>query len=184
MNWKNIGKVSLYILLVVVLIAGAIVGYFYYQFQGKYTTNEEKYPHYIGYLSNSNESSKFKRCDESKTIGWYASAATYIPIFNGDKPKFKKSIYKNYLPGDRTENGFLNLRFIINCHGEVGYMEVNELDTNYEPTKLSPELVKQLIKLSSNKDNWIIPTSKNEPIDAYMYLIYKIENGEIAEILP
>lgn len=184
MNWKKVGEVSLYVLIGLVLIIGAIAGYFYYQIEGKYDVNEEKYAHYIGYLGNSNDTSTFERCDETKTVGWFASAATYVQIFRGGKPNFKKYIKQNYSKVDSAENGFLNLRFIINCNGEVGHMEVNELGSNYKSTKLSPKLVEQLTKLSSRKENWIVPISKDKPTDAYMYLIYKIENGEIVEILP
>ncbi len=175
-------KVVLYSLLGIVVIIGGVIGYFYYQHDWKYEVNEKKYPNNIGHLSIVNKD--FNLCNEDRIIGWFANAAMYTPIFNGSKSSFKKYILEHYISTDDTDNGFLNLRFIINCKGEVGRMEINELDIDYKPSKFSPNLVKQIIKLSSRKENWKISSIKGEQLDSYMYLIYKIEDGEISEILP
>ncbi len=177
-------KILLYVLFGILLLIGLGLGYVYYQVEGKYDINEDKYANYIGFLQNSNETPTFKRCDEEYTVGWFASAATYVPIFKGGKPNFRKYIRQNFEVANDSDNGFLNLRFIINCEGEVGNMEVNQLDVTYKPTVFSPKLVKQLVRLSSKKENWKVPIVKEKPRGSYMYLIYKIENGEIAEILP
>ena len=179
MKLKKWLKISLFSLLGLILVLTALLGYFYYEFQGKYRVDENKYPHSIGHLSESNN---FKRCSD-KIVGWYASAATYVPIYKGSKYSFKRHIKENYIHSDTTTNGFLNLRFVINCQGEVGDMEVNQIDLNYQTTEFSQKLVEQLIQLSSRKENWEIPETE-EPKDYYMYLIYKIEDGKIAEILP
>ncbi|WP_273568939.1 hypothetical protein [Maribacter halichondriae] len=62
-------------------------------------------------------------------------------------------------------------------------MEVNELDMNFERTTLDTNLIDQIIDLSVQKKHWHI-MDLDEPRDTYMYLIYKIENGAITEILP
>ncbi len=177
-------KILLFSLLGLLLLFGFVLGYAYYQIEGKYVVDKERYTHYIGYLPYTVTSSEFKICDEERIVGWFASAATYVTIYRGGKTQFKKFIRKNYKKVNETDNGFLNLRFIINCEGEVGRMEVNELDDNYEKTKLSPEFVQQMIALSSRNSNWAVPKFDSEKRDSYMYLIYKIKNGEITEILP
>ena len=166
------------------LIFCALVGYLYYQYDWKYEVNEKKYPHNIGHLPQNNTESNFNLCNKERIVGWFASAAMSVPIFRGSKSTFKKYILENFNTTDNSDNGFLNLRFIINCKGEVGRIEINELDIDYKPSKFSPNLVKQIVELSSRKENWNISNIKGEQLDSYMYLIYKIENGEISEILP
>ena len=63
-------------------------------------------------------------------------------------------------------------------------MEIIELGTDYRPKKLSPELVDQLVSLSSKSENWKVAEYDDEPVDSYMYLIFKIEDGKVSEILP
>ena len=179
MKLKKWLKISLFSLLGLVLIFAAVIGYFYYEYQGKYPVDETKYTHYIGYLS---ESENFERCSD-RIIGWYASASKFVPIYNGSKSSFNKHIKENYIPSDTITNGFLNLRFMINCKGQVGDMEISQIDPNYKATEFSTKLIDQLIELSSQKKNWKIPVTE-EPTDYYMYLIYKIKDGKIAEILP
>ena len=178
-------KIIGFLLLGALLLVGAVIFYFYYQTQWKHASDEEKYPHYIGYLSKSDDNPGFTRCDENFTFGWYASAATYTDIYHGSKASFKKFIKENFQPEpDSGDNGFLNLRFIINCKGEVGNVEIIELGTDYRPKKLSPELVDQLVSLSSKSENWKVAEYDDEPVDSYMYLIFKIEDGKVSEILP
>lgn len=172
-------KITLFSLFGLILVLASVAGYFYYEYRGKYKINKTKYAHTIGYLPKSDN---FERCSD-KIVGWFASAATYVPIYNGSKSSFRKYIQENYTQTDSLTNGFLNLRFIINCKGEVGDMEVNQVDPNYQATEFSKELVKQITQLSSRKENWQLQKTE-EPKDYYMYLIYKIEDGKIAEILP
>ncbi|WP_273568940.1 hypothetical protein [Maribacter halichondriae] len=66
MNWKKVGKISLYTLLCLLLLIGSIGGYFYYQYRGRYEVDKEKFPHQIGHLSPENKdfSENFERCSE------------------------------------------------------------------------------------------------------------------------
>ena len=138
---------------------------------------------HIGYLSNDNPdaSSDFKRCSDKLPIGFYHSAAP--DIYYGGKPVFRKVIETNFSKGKFQDNGFLNFRFIIDCNGNIGDIETNELDNDFNYTEFTPGLVKELYQLSFRKENWRLLNSE-EPHDTYMYLIYKIENGEVAEIIP
>lgn len=146
-------------------------------------SENKEYLHDIGYLEASNKdfSENFKRCSDTLPIGFYHSAAPYA--YKGSKRNFVNYIHKNYRNQGFFDNGFLNLRFLINCHGDIGDIEVNELDEDYLSTNLNNEMVEQIINLSVNKQNWRLP-NLDKPYDVYMYLIYKIENGNITEILP
>lgn len=184
MNWKKIALIIFGILGVIILLFGSFIGYIYYERLGKYPTNTAKYPQEIGYIdpTTSQFSEGFELCDSSlKPYGYYHSARD---IFKGGKYQFRKTISAKYANNGYTDSGFLNLRFLLNCKGEVGNVEINELNTEYEKTDLNDELVNQLVNLSIAKENWIPKEIEGKAYDSYMYLIFKIKNGEVLEILP
>lgn len=184
MNWKKISLIILGIVGAIVLMFGVFIGYIYYERLGKYPINSEKYPHEIGYLNpeTTKFSEGFSLCNPSlKPYGYYHSARE---AYSGGKYQFTKTIFEKYINQEYTDSGFLNLRFYINCNGNVGNVEINELNTDYEKTDLNNDLVNQLVKLSIASDNWAVKENDGKKYDSYMYLIFKIKDGEILEILP
>jgi hypothetical protein len=184
MNWKKITLIILVVFGAIVLMFGTFIGYIYYERLGKFTVNTEKYPRDIGYIDHENTefSEEFQLCNPSDyPNGYYHSARD---IFNGGKYQFRKTISEKYTNNGYTDSGFLNLRFLLNCKGEIGNVEINELNTDYEKTDLNDELVSQLVTLSIAKQNWIPKEIEGKTYDSYMYLIFKIEDGEVLEILP
>lgn len=138
---------------------------------------------HVGYLNPNNPdiSENFRRCSDKLPVGFYHSTAPYI--YKGGKPVFRRFIQENYSKNSFTDNGFLNFRFLIDCNGELGDVEINQLDTNLEITMLNKDLVNELSKLTLKKENWNSLETR-EVRDLYMYIIYKIENGQVVEILP
>jgi len=156
-----------------------------YGFKAKFQSAYFDEPHigHVGYLDPSypDASKSFERCNDKLPIGFFHSAAP--GIYKGGKPTFKSYILANYSENSYSDSGFLNLRFLINCKGDIGDIETNELDTNYEISSLNSELVNELSRLTFRKEHW----NTIETVDArdtYMYIIFKIEHGKITEILP
>ena len=186
MNWKKIFKVSGIIVGSLVVIASVFVGYVYYQYYGKFSANEEKYPQHIGYINPEKAllTEDFEICD-ANLLGAYSSSQP--KIYKGGKYAFKKYIQNNYTNDGYTDSGFLIFRFHINCNGETGNVEINELNQDMQPTDLNDAMVEQLLKLTVKKENWQVGYVSDEDGNAYnhyMYILYKIENGELLEILP
>lgn len=146
-------------------------------------TFNRKHEGHIGFLDSKNPdiSEGFKRCSDKLPAGFYHSSAPYI--YKGGKPSFRKFVQTNFSENSFTDNGYLNFRFLINCNGEIGDVETNQLDTNLEQTELNVGLVDKLSKLTLTEDNWNSLETR-EVRDFYMYVIFKIENGQIVEILP
>lgn len=146
-------------------------------------TFDRKHEGHIGFLSPKNPdiSESFKRCSEKLPVGFYHSSAPYI--YKGGKPNFRRFVQTNFSDNNFTDDGYLNFRFLIDCNGEIGDVETNQLNTNLEITALNGNLVNQLSKLTLRKENWNSLETR-EVRDLYMYIIYKIENGQIVEILP
>ena len=77
-----------------------------------------------------------------------------------------------------------NLHLIVNCEGRAGRFEINELNLNLEKTNLNNHLVEDLLSITAEQKNWSVFNVKAHPKNYYMYILYRIENGKITEILP
>ena len=140
------------------------------------------YPDHIGYLdaSNPDMDMEINRCNpELLPVGFYSSA--FEVAFSANPSTFKKVIKQEFNDRyDYDDSGFLIIRFIIDCNGYIGDYEVNSLDKDYKRTAFSKDLVNTLVELCLDKQHW----KGRENIDTYMYLILKIQNGQVLEIIP
>jgi len=179
---RKLLKIIGLVLLAAILIFSGLVAYSYYEFDWKYRVDSEKYPNAVGYIGATTASytTDFSLCDTGRLIGYYHSAAP--GIYRGDKYAFKQRLQKKYRNNDYQDSGYLNLRFYINCHGEIGYLESNELDEDLERTDHTDELVEQIIQVVMRQDNWELFGDSNA--NYYMYLNFKIKDGDIVEVLP
>jgi len=183
MKIKKFLSVTGFVLLGVILLLGILVAFFYYNYQGKYQIDSEKYTNNVGYIDPSNTvrpNEEFELCGNGRLLGSYHSAAP--KIYKGTKLQFREFILSNFDNKGLSGSGMLNLRFHVNCNGQIGNLEINELNSDFEKSSLSQELVDQVIQLISRPANW--ETFAGEDYNYYMYLNFKIENGEITEIIP
>ena len=159
-------------------------GYIYYDYWGKFSADEEKYPHYIGYIDQDAAvlNDKYELCGE-KSISYVYNGASYR-AYAINKGHFREHILKNYANQDYQESGYVNLRFLVNCEGNPGWFEIIQMDLNLREVKLNEKMVNQLLELTADSGNWNVLYRDKEPLNYYMYISYRIENGAITEILP
>ena len=146
---------------------------------------QKSYEHYIGYLDpETTISSKgFEVCGQGKISATHhgAEGLGYKP----NKWGFKKRIENKYDKKNYTDSGYVFFRFIVNCNGLSGRFEIIQTNLEMEEVTLNPEMVEQLYELTKDGENWNAPKNNiSEPINYYTYVFYKIQNGEITEILP
>lgn len=123
----------------------------------------------------------FKVCDEDYILQYYnPERATYSEGKNG----LRNFILSNYKNKNYTDSGYLNIRFVINCKGEAGRYIIHENDLNLEPKSFTKELKDQLFELTTQLKKWNPNFTRDAYRDSYMYISYRIENGNITEILP
>ena len=177
---KIIGKTLFGLLVLAILL---FIGAYFY-FQQKFPTDEEKYPHYIGYIDQENAqlNDVYSLCNGERILHVHHGAAE--EGYKGNKKIFRDNILASYKNHGFTDSGYLNFRFLVTCEGNPGWFKTIQVDKNYEPTQFSEEMVAQLLKLTAQPEHWNILSYKEKPFDYYMYVSYKIENGTIAEILP
>lgn len=126
----------------------------------------------------------FQACDEERVFQYYnfGNGVQY----KGEKPKIEEHFFNGLkVKGDtRADNGFLTIRFVVNCRGETGRFRMQGMDNDYNAKEFSPALSNALLSLTKELDGWIVPEHEGVSYDYYQYLTFKIENGALIEIMP
>jgi hypothetical protein len=104
--------------------------------------------------------------------------------YEGGKSYLTNYFMKQYVPVEENQSGWIRIRFIVNCKGETGRFRIIESDENYQERKFDSRITNQLLKITQSLDGWKIQSIKDNPKDYYQYLIFKIHNGNIIEIMP
>lgn len=123
----------------------------------------------------------FSACNEDYILQYYnPEYAQYSKRKNG----LRNFILSNYQNKNYTDSGYLNIRFVINCNGEAGRYVIHENDLNLQPKAFNKDLKEQLFQLTTQLKEWTPNFIRGNFYDTYMYISYRIENGNITEILP
>lgn len=102
----------------------------------------------------------------------------------GEKPALVQEFRNNYKSPGSKESGYITIRFIVNCKGKAGRFRVIGMDDNYEPITFNKEIVSQLHQITSSLEGWDVLSGDSHTFDYVRYLTFKIQNGELKEILP
>jgi hypothetical protein len=125
----------------------------------------------------------FKVCNESRTFQYYNSPKGFP--FEGEKIKLTEIFedafrYKRF----KNESGYVTIRFIVNCEGLTGRFRIQEMGSQFRQTKFDKNLLDALLQTTRNLKGWVIASNGVDNFDYYQYLTFKIEKGELIEILP
>jgi hypothetical protein len=106
-------------------------------------------------------------------------------IYLNEKTSFLDLFRAKYKPvKGKSTNGLVRIRFVVNCKGKANRFRTLQSDNNYNEIEFDERIVSQLVNITKGIDSWKIINVHDEPIDYYLYLIFKLENGHITEILP
>ncbi len=165
------------------LLSGSFLGCFNNSKSNPYLpkNNQFSYPAQYIDIKKSLLSEGFEVCDTNYIIQYYnPERATYSKGKNG----LRKFILSNYKNEGYSDSGYLNFRFIINCKGEAGCYVIHENDLDLMPKTFNKDLKQQLFELTAQLKKWNPNFTHDANRDSYMYISYRIENGEITEIIP
>jgi hypothetical protein len=100
--------------------------------------------------------------------------------YEGEKLAIVENFERLNLETDAKSNGYINIRFIVNCEGKMERFRVQQFNSDYKEFSFNKNFVNEILKFTKNLNGW-----KNlEKRDYYQYLTFKIENGKVTEILP
>jgi hypothetical protein len=167
-------KISLYVILLLTTMCS----------RSPAQTEMKPKPFFVYHIGEdpSIDSPAFKTCDERRVIPYYGGTKT---IYRGEKPELEKHFtsYKPPVNAD-NQNGFITIRFVINCRGESGRFRMEQIDKNYQPFTFDTRITNQLLTLTQELKSWIPTQLNGVNHDSYYYLCFKINRGTIASITP
>ncbi len=98
------------------------------------------------------------------------------------KQELEKALPSNY---HFEKSGLMKVEFIVNCQGKAGRYSILQLDENYIKQEFNPDLVQQVYEFTKSLQDWKPgKNEKEESIDTYRFITYKIQDGKVSEIFP
>ena len=150
------------------------------------TGQEKEYLRWIGDIEQDDEidESEFKICNGDEKILQYFNFGEG-PVYSGEKSRIINLFNSKYKPvTGKNENGLIRIRFVVNCEGKAGRYRVLQSDEKYQEKEFDKEIVSQLLNITREIEKWEVLERDEFAIDYYMYLIFKIKDGRIIDILP
>lgn len=107
------------------------------------------------------------------------------PVYPGEKSTVMNTFLSNYKPiKGENEDGLIRIRFIVNCEGKAGRFRVIQAGYDYQEKEFDKKIISQLLTITKEIPKWEILHDEQKPVDYYMYLIFKMTDGHLTEILP
>ena len=129
------------------------------------------------------DNSDFKVCNENRILQYYNFGKGLM--YHGEKFEILEHLNQHFKASEAPEiNGYLTVRFIVNCNGETGRFRTSEMDLNYQEIQFDQDLKGQLLELTKELNKWQIGKREDSSFDYYQYLTYKIEGGQLTDIMP
>lgn len=124
------------------------------------------------------DNSEFTVCNEDRIAQYYSIGTSYQ---DGEKA-IKKELNELINSLSFNESGIITYRFIINCKNEVGRFRVKMVDSNLKENSFKPNNIKQIQESIKSLNGWKAGKWKDESLDSYYVLNFKIQNGKITDI--
>lgn len=150
-------------------------------------TTVSKYPVHVGNLEFDEkiDDPNFKRClpDGSYAYQYYNGDSSGIE-YKGEKLEIIRKLEKENIQSSKDINGYITVRFVVNCEGKAGIFRMQQMDEEYRKKELDKKLSEQVLSFTQKLNGWIPKEIEGRKVDYYQYLTYKIKHGKVSEILP
>lgn len=149
------------------------------------TEIKSEYPNYVGDIEFNSESDNkdFELCN-SKHIFQYFNIGDGL-LYQGEKLAIEKEFAEKYKSEIiKNETGLIRINFVVNCKGKIDRFRLLSMGENYKEKAFVNSITEQLMSITKNLKGWKGKKYNENEIDYYQYLIFKIENGQLKEILP
>lgn len=124
----------------------------------------------------------FILCDENKIAQYFNYSDGFQ--YDGEKIALINTFKNNYEEVETEETGMIRIRFVVNCDGQSDRFRLISMSSDYQSMVFDERITAQLMSISKSLTGWKKVFDSTSPIDYYQYLIFKINNGQIIEILP
>jgi hypothetical protein len=149
-------------------------------------SDNQKYLRWVGDIEQNDQIDEldFTICNGNDNIIQYFNIGEG-PVYKGEKSEILKTFKSKFesISGE-DQSGLIRIRFVVNCEGKAGRFRVLQSDYEYQEKDFNEKIVSQLLNITKQINNWEILYKAGKPVDYYMYLIFKITDGQLTEILP
>jgi len=148
-------------------------------------TPDSKYLRWVGdseYQTGIDDST-FKPCYGEYRVKQYFNYGNGL-VYEGEKTALVNIFKEKFQSVDTAKSGFIRIRFIVNCEGKTGRFRLTSSDKNFQPAQFAACITDQLMTITKSLDGWLPLPDTTSPEDYYQYLVFKIEDGRLTEIMP
>jgi hypothetical protein len=124
----------------------------------------------------------FKVCDELNVEEYYQ----VNPSYGEGMPSIRKyiSAHKQLLEALCEKDGYVIVRFVINCQGQTDRYRTKFMSLNYtDENTVNAELQKKIIQLTRNMGNWTPAKYDGKTYDCYQHLKFLFKNSQLVDVL-
>ena len=143
------------------------------------------FPNQIGDIvfDKNIDNPKFKRCmDKDYGIQYYNDSKGYQ--YKGEKIAIIEELEKLNFTSSKKTNGYITIRFVVNCEGKTGLFRVQQMNEHYQEENFDKDFSIKLLNFTKSLNGWFPKESRGTKLDYYQYLTYKITDGKVSEVLP
>jgi hypothetical protein len=130
------------------------------------------------------QQTSFRLCDIVLTDKWKPQYYSFDIKYPLSSEKLTEEVNQMLTYQPKQMNGFITIRFVVNCKGQTGNFEVYQTGDNYQIVKFEDKYVEQLLCFVKSLDGWKMAIYKDKNYDYYTYFAFKIEYGKVTEIVP
>ncbi len=124
----------------------------------------------------------FKQCNKGHIFQYFNDSNGLQ--YEGEKAAINSTFQAYNHAVVSGESGLIRIRFVVNCKGETGRFRLIAMNQNYEEKLFQKSITEQLMTMTQSLKGWKPKYINENEIDYYQYLIFKIENAQLIEIMP
>ena len=125
----------------------------------------------------------FKVCHPDKIFQYFNKGSE--PEYMNEKVALDEYFSASYNPVELfEENGMIRIRFVGNCQGKADRFRMIASGSDYKEKVFDERITSQLMELTRSITEWPVKKYNKGDGDYYMYLIFKIRDGQLIEIMP
>lgn len=125
----------------------------------------------------------FKVCHEDISVQFNYNGIGLV--YAGEKPALLRHFKKYYKNKKKLgETGYVTIRFIINCEGDIGRFRIFEMGLDLKEKKFKTQVPQNLLEATKKTTGWTPYVVEGKSYDYYQYLVFKIQDAQIIEIMP
>ena len=146
---------------------------------------KSEYPNNVGDIEFNPTTDKqdFELCNENHIYQYFNNSEGLE--YEGEKLEIEK-VFKEKYKSEKINNetGLIRINFIVNGKGKTDRFRLISMDEKYTEKVFLKSITDQLLNITKTLNGWKSKKIREKEIDYYQYLIFKIENGQLKEIVP